>query len=273
MPKHDTCPKHIELDIYKDCPYGCIYCISKTIDHSFDIDLQKEINTIRNLGSNSKPYYFSPWTDSYPPEEAKNKYTRQLLFELAQRNVPFFVITKSPLVLRDIKYFKNRENAFIAISLNCLNNDIIKVFEPNAPTATERKKLIEELVKTDNVKTVVKIDPVIPGVTDNKELAEITDWLCEIKPYAVTIETLRLSNIIVEAMKTPLPENTLSGILKYYNKITNKPKHPKLKYRVKMFKEAEDKFKKAGVKISFCRASMPAPVNENDCRGGYNYDY
>ncbi len=270
MPKHTTCPEHTELDIYNNCPYGCIYCITQTKEFSIEFNLSKEIEKIRMLNASSKPYYLSPWTDCYPPEEEKKKYTRQILFELAQNNIPFFVITKSPLVLRDIDYFKNRGNTFIAVSLNTLNNDTAKTFETKAPSATERKKLIEELLKEKSIKTVVKIDPVIPGITDGKELEELIDWLCKIKPFAVTIETLRLSLKIIESMRIHLSEKTISKIIRYYGSIEESPIHPDIDYRMNLFKESDAKFKKADIKASFCRATLPVSINKNDCRGGYN---
>lgn len=274
MPKYENkCPVHNELDLYNHCSFDCIYCISQTKDLKINFNLNKEISKISTLKSDNNPFYLSPWTDCYQNEEEQNGYTQKILSELSSRNIPFFVITKSPLVLRDIDLFKNKGNAFIAISLNSLNDDLTKQLEPGASSATERKNLIEELVQMKDVKTVIKIDPIIPGITDKDELNILTDWLCRLKPTAVTVETLRISSRILLNMEKHLPTNLIKSMMQHYPELSETPTHPFIDYRLKILKETAVKFKKDGIKASFCKASLPERITEFDCRGGYDYDF
>jgi DNA repair photolyase len=274
MPKYENkCPVHNELDLYNHCSFDCIYCISQTKDLNINFNLNEEISKISALKSDSNPFYLSPWTDCYQNEEEQNGYTRKVLLELSSRNIPFFVITKSPLVLRDIDLFKNKDNAFIAISLNSLNDDLTKQLEPGASSATERKNLIEELVQMKDVKTVIKIDPIIPGITDKDELDVLTDWLCRLKPTAVTVETLRISSRILLNMEKHLPTNLIKSMMQHYPELSETPAHPFIDYRLKILKETAAKFEKVGIKASFCKASLPERITEFDCRGGYDYDF
>ncbi len=274
MPKYQNkCPQHNELDLYQGCSFNCIYCISH--DKSVQPPLLP-INKIRGLidnQNNGRPYYLSPWTDAYQHAEEEKQYTRGIIEALSAKNLPFFVITKSTLVKRDIRFFQNKQNAFIAISLNTLNVDITKLFEPGAPSASERKLLIKELVADKSVKVVVKIDPIIPGVTDGELLTELLEWLSMVKPTAVTAETLRLSNKIIQELNIHLDKSLIDSILQHYPKVYHQPVHPDLTYRMKVLSKVAERMKRAGVKASFCQVSLPEKITEFDCRGGYNYDY
>lgn len=274
MPKYlNKCPVHTELDIYKGCPFNCIYCIShqERRDHSFD--LQAELTKIAGNQDSNYPYYLSPWTDAYQPIEAENGYSLQIIKALAGKNRPFFVITKSLLVERDVDYFKNRSSSFIAISLNTLDDRISAIFEPGAPVASERKALIERLVADKSLKVVIKIDPIIPGITDGERLENMLDWLENIKPEAVTADTLRISSTIVENMHKYIDKVLINNILQHYPKVEDHAQHPNADYRLKVLQTVADRLKRAGVKAAFCRASLPQKINGSDCRGGYNYDY
>ncbi len=274
MPKYKSkCPQHTELDLYNGCSFNCIYCISHAEKKEFKFNLQQELEKIENTQEPVSPYYLSPWTDAYQHGEEQQERTTQIIEALSSKNQPFFVITKSTLVKRDLEYFRNRENTFIAISLNTINDEITSVFELNAPSASKRMALIEELVGDGTIKVVVKIDPIIPGFTDNQELDKLLDWLAKIKPIAVTAETLRLSQKIVDEFHKHLDNYLIDSILLHYPKLNNQPVHPHIDYRMKVLIKVAERLKRAGVKTSFCQASLPLKITEFDCRGGYNYDY
>jgi DNA repair photolyase len=271
MPKYEgKCPINYEIDVYPKCRYNCLYCISKTEPNKnafISSDLEKIKNKLLSENKERYPVYLSPWTDSYPTSEEKERRTERILSFLSKNHFPYFVITKGNLILRDKNFFK-AENTFAAISLNTLENDIIKMLEPDVPSVTERKELIEELVKT-GVRTVVKIDPIIPGITDGKELWELAYWLCKLKPTAVTAETLRINKKLERDIKEAIPEEVFANFLSKYEEITDEPKHPNLEYRLSLFRNLAKLFEENGVKASFCKASLPYPITPHDCRGGY----
>lgn len=273
MPKHNgICPRNIEVDLYSGCSFGCVYCIAKS-RHSQESAPVNDINVIMedvaHAGASSFPYYLSPWTDAYQPAEADTLLTRDILRTLAANHVPFFIITKSSLVLRDIEFLMDSEDVFVAVSLNTLDDDILKRLEPNAPGAEERQNVICELLSTGRIKTVVKIDPVIPGITDDGRLDELTSWLCDIKPYAVTIESMRLTEAITEDLQDVLSDSEYNAMMDFYPPMNEEPTHPMLDYRLELFGRIADTFKKNGIRSSFCRASLPYAITQYDCRGGY----
>ena len=109
MPKYiNKCPKHNELDIYESCSFNCIYCISLEKEQRTNFKLDDELMNIAQNQKNSHPYYLSPWTDAYQHQEAQKQYTKQIINTLSLNNHPFFVITKSLLIQRDLDYFRNK---------------------------------------------------------------------------------------------------------------------------------------------------------------------
>jgi DNA repair photolyase len=274
MPKYEQiCPVHNEIDIYTNCSFNCIYCISLSDPLIKSFNLDAELARIASLTDKSKPYYLSPWTDCYQEEEEQRGYTRKILEALSKNNIPFFVITKGDLVLRDIDLFKGKDNAFLAISINTLSNKLISKLEPGAPSATNRKNLLEKLIQHKDLKTVVKIDPIIPGITDGEELDDLIAWLCQHKPKAITADTLRLSNKILSNMQKHLSKETINRMLKLYPEIAESPIHANIEYRLELLKTIAAKLRDAGIQVSFCKASIPERITDFDCRGGYNYDF
>ena len=55
--------------------------------------------------------------------------------------------------------------------------------------------------------------------------------------------------------------------------MSDTPTHPYIDYRMNVLKYTAKRFSNAGIKASFCKASLPEQINEFDCRGGYDYDY
>lgn len=271
MSKYENlCPAHKEVEFYNTCEFNCIYCISQTKELPPVKNIESILDEIRNTTDLNTPYYLSSWTDAYQEEERIKKNAQQVLQQLAKKDLPYFIITKSPLVLRDVEYFKNRPNAFIAMSINTVNNQVSNVLEPNAPLATERMNALARLCEMVEVKTVVKIDPLVPGITDGEILEELLDFITKIKPYAVTIETLRINKQIAKNLKEHLTNEMYNQMLKHYPELGEEPVHPDTEYRINNFHMVEKRLTGKGIKTSFCKATLPYAINKNDCRGGYD---
>lgn len=273
MPKYkNLCPDNIEIDLYSGCEFKCVYCIAKnrhkkTIRPLFDkTELENFVNRNKYLNI---PFYISPWTDPYQDLEKKYKLTEKLLKHLYAIQASYFVLTKGTLIKRDINYFIHRDNTFIAISLNTVNNNITSKIEPEAPCAKERMDLIEYLTGIKGLKTVVKIDPIIPGLTDDKELEHLKKWLLRIKPFAVTVETARFTDKLFNNLKEVLTESESNKIINKYPPLGDEPKHPFLSYRLPVFEALAKEFSDNKIRISFCRASLPEKLTKYDCRGGF----
>ena len=99
--------------------------------------------------------------DPYQPLEAKYKLSRKCLDILVQKDWPVAIQTRSPLVLRDMDIFKKSKKIEVGLSITTSNDEIRKVFEPNAPSIMERLRTIESLHQ-NGIETYVMIAPILP---------------------------------------------------------------------------------------------------------------
>jgi DNA repair photolyase len=269
MPKYgDECPPIREFDVYTGCPFRCLYCIGAD-RHEAEPRLSENYASVLGSPISDLPLYLSPWTDPYPPEEENNRHTRRLLEHLSGSGQPFFAVTKNPLVRRDADLFRGNDRAFVAVSINTMDDSITQMLEPDAPPASSRIELIEDLVSIPNLRTVVRIDPIIPSVTDGVVLDRLLGWLCEIRPFAVAIETLRVNCRISLKLKTALPDYLFRSIISSYAEIGEKAAHPRIQWRQMLFRHAASKLAASDVRACFCRATLPERITPWDCRGGY----
>ncbi len=269
MPKHrELCPAIREVDLYTGCPFGCVYCVAKK-KHTEKIQPTNNEQKLLKGATSDIPLYLSPWTDAYPPIEEKHNRTGSLLKHLSKTQQPFYIITRSLLVKRDIEVIRDSKDTFVAISLNTLDSNITDLLEPSAPTPRSRAIMIEEFAGIPGLRTVVRIDPIIPGITDGKRLDELLQWILEVKPFAIGVETLRLNNTIASRMKAALPEEDFSRLMEYYPVLTDEPVHPSIEWRLDLFRKVALQFENSPVRASFCQATLPEQITEWDCRGGY----
>jgi DNA repair photolyase len=131
-------------------------------------------------------------TDAYQPVEAKYKLTRQCLEVLLHYQFPIDILTKSPLVLRDIGLIKQIKDREVGITITTDNEKIRKVFEPYAPSISARISALRTL-RNNGISTYTFIGPVLPM---NPEVL-----LERISPYVDSIIIDRM-NYTVKTLKT-----------------------------------------------------------------------
>jgi DNA repair photolyase len=108
-------------------------------------------------------------TDPYQPAERRFRITREILEALtAYRGLAIHVITKSPLVLRDIDLLRRlaeRGSLRVNISLITLDARLARRLETRSPVPSARIRALERLGAA-GIPTGLFIAPVLPGITD-----------------------------------------------------------------------------------------------------------
>ena len=108
-------------------------------------------------------------TDPYQPAERRYRITRGLLEVMAeQRGMGVTIITKSPLVTRDIDILtriRDRSRVCVHVSLITVDRELARRLEPRAPTPEARLRAIARLRASD-IEVGVNVMPVLPGITD-----------------------------------------------------------------------------------------------------------
>lgn len=100
--------------------------------------------------------------DPYQPLEETYRLTRKCLQILFANNWPVIIQTRSPLVLRDLDIMSDATSLQVGLSITTADDDIRRIFEPNAPSIIERLRTIAELHR-HHIKTYVMIAPILPG--------------------------------------------------------------------------------------------------------------
>jgi DNA repair photolyase len=109
-------------------------------------------------------------TDPYQPIERKMRITRSILEVMAEFNNPVGIVTKSPLILRDLDILApmaERGLAKVALSITTLDRKLARMMEPRAGTPPRRLNTIKELTAA-GVPAAVMFAPCIPALNDDE---------------------------------------------------------------------------------------------------------
>jgi DNA repair photolyase len=114
-------------------------------------------------------------TDPYQPAERRFRITRGVLETLAeQRGISVTIITKSPLVTRDVDLLLRiaaRSRLSVHVSLITTDRELARRLEPRAPTPEARLRAIARL-RAHGIEVGVNVMPVLPGITDAPHLLD-----------------------------------------------------------------------------------------------------
>ena len=175
--------KHLDYVInpYVGCPNKCLYCyaayMSSFSKHSEEwgefIDVKRTAKKINTFKIKNKKVMISTVTDPYNSYEKKYKVTRMIMEQLVKSEAYLSVVTKNKLVLRDIDLFKKMKHIEIAISISFLDEKVKKKLEPYSSSIEERLETLK-ILKQNGIKSVVFISPIIPQITDFKNIIEKT---------------------------------------------------------------------------------------------------
>src|SRR5690242_20272330 len=173
------------INPYRGCEHGCIYCFARPTHAylgfspgtDFESRLFAKPNAAELLAKElSAPGYVPRMiaigtnTDAYQPIEKKMRIMRSILEVLRDFKHPVGIVTKSPLVLRDIDILSEmaRENlAKVALSVTTLDRKLARTMEPRAGTPTRRLQAIKALSDA-GIPTGVMFAPVIPALNDGE---------------------------------------------------------------------------------------------------------
>jgi len=114
--------------------------------------------------------------DCYQPIEESYQLTRKALTLIEEFDFPVHILTKSPLVKRDIdivKRINKKSRAIVSMSFFSVNDEISKIFEPGASSPSERLRILE-LIKSEGIPCGMFILSVIPFIADKLDLLEDT---------------------------------------------------------------------------------------------------
>jgi DNA repair photolyase len=107
-------------------------------------------------------------TDPYQPAEGRFRLTRACLIELDAAWTPFSIVTRGPLVVRDIDVLQEasaRAGAEVFLSLPTLDDRVWRTTEPGTAPPASRLEAIRRLAAA-GIDVGVGIAPILPGLSD-----------------------------------------------------------------------------------------------------------
>jgi DNA repair photolyase len=186
---------------YMGCQHGCAFCYCrerkyiphKPIDLNTEYDASKdEFSHLIKIKENApgllrKALQRLPvdmiFTGDYQPAERKFMLSRKMLEICLEMGFPVFVLTRSPLVLRDldlIKAINQQVKAVVAFSIistpDSSDYESVSRMEGLAPKAEKRFVAMEEIA-SEGILTGTVAMPLLPRLCDNKpNLKALAEW-------------------------------------------------------------------------------------------------
>jgi len=177
--KHNWFGIDYNMNIYRGCSHGCIYCDSRSLCYkieNFDTICAKQdaLRIIRDdlLKKRKRGVVCTgAMSDPYNPLEEKHKLTRNALELLNAYRFGVVISTKSQLVCRDkniLLDIQAHSPVLVKITITTGDDNLCKIVEPNAPLSSSRFSAIKTLTD-DGVYTGVLMMPLLPFIEDTEE--------------------------------------------------------------------------------------------------------
>jgi DNA repair photolyase len=175
------------INHYRGCTHACKFCFARRTHTylGFDAgrDFEREIVVKVNVPELLRAELARPsWkrelvalgtnTDPYQWVESRYRMMPEILEALEAADTPVSVLTKSPLVMRDVEIYERIARKGLPVSVNLsvptLDEDAWRATEPHTPSPAARLDAVAEL-RRRGIDSGVLIAPLMPGINDSPE--------------------------------------------------------------------------------------------------------
>ena len=179
------------LNPYMGCAHRCTFCFVRAFEKLADRPFDERYGTSIRVKSNlvevlRQELGRRTWrrdqvvvgtaTDPYQPAEGRFRLTRGALEALGESATPFGIITRGPMIVRDIdvlRFASERATVAVTFSIPTLDPTIWRLTEPGTAPPRQRLRAIRLLVDA-GIDANVGMAPVLPGLSDDPaKLAEV----------------------------------------------------------------------------------------------------
>jgi DNA repair photolyase len=182
-------PFEWSLNPYMGCAHRCTFCYVRAFearaDRPADERYGRSIRVKTNVAAVLRHELRRPsWqretvavgaaTDPYQPAEGRYRLTRACIVELAAASTPFSLITRGPLVWRDVDVLQEASRAVgvtVSLSIPTLDDDVWRTTEPGTAPPRQRLEIVRRLTGA-GIDVCVAMAPILPGLSDRPELLE-----------------------------------------------------------------------------------------------------
>ncbi len=174
------------INPYRGCTHACTFCFARRthtyLDFDAGRDFEREIVVKVNVPEVLRAELARPnWkrelvalgtnTDPYQWVESRYRMMPEILAALEEAETPVSVLTKSPLVMRDVDLYERmaeRLPVSVNLSVPTLDEKAWRATEPHTPSPSARLDAVAEL-RGRGIDSGVLIAPLMPGINDTPD--------------------------------------------------------------------------------------------------------
>lgn len=179
------------LNPYRGCTHGCHYCFARQYQTQLELNAGDDFASVIFVKTNfvevlrrelDKPTWtkesigFGTATDPYQPIEGTYKLSRGVLEALRDAATPVGIVTKGPMIVRDIDVLKDlsaRASCRVHISVPTVDEDAWERLEPGVAHPMKRLRAVRQLVDA-GIDCGVLMAPIVPGFSTHPAKIERT---------------------------------------------------------------------------------------------------
>jgi DNA repair photolyase len=174
------------LNPYMGCVHRCTFCYVRAFerradrpaDHRYGTSIRVKVNVAevlrRELARRSwraEGIAIGAATDPYQPAEGRYRLTRACIQALAEAANPFSIITRGPLIVRDVDVLAEaarRAEVSVTFSVPTVDPDVWRTTEPGTAPPRQRLRALRTLVDA-GIRASVGLAPILPGLSDRPD--------------------------------------------------------------------------------------------------------
>jgi DNA repair photolyase len=174
------------LNPYMGCVHRCTFCYVRAFERRADRPSDDRYGTSIRVKTNvaevlRRELARASWegesvaigaaTDPYQPAEGRYRLTRGCLQALAEFSNPFQLITRGPMIVRDVDVLAeaaSRAKVAVTFSIPTLDEEVWRKTEPSTAHPRKRLRALKELVDA-GIKVGVGMAPILPGISDRPD--------------------------------------------------------------------------------------------------------
>jgi DNA repair photolyase len=179
------------LNPYMGCAHRCTFCYVRAFearadrpwDDRYGASIRVKTNVAevlrRELARPSwqrEPVAVGAATDPYQPAEGRYRLTRACIEAFAGAASPFSIITRGPLIVRDVDVLAEaarRADVSVTFSVPTLDHEIWRRTEPGTAPPRQRLRALSRLVDA-GIDARVGMAPILPGISSKpSQIAEV----------------------------------------------------------------------------------------------------
>lgn len=185
----DGMPFRWTLNPYRGCVHGCHYCFARRTHTFLELDAGTDFSNVIFVKVNvarvlREELSRRTWrremvalgtaTDPYQPVEGRYRLTRAVLEALRDFRTPVSIVTKGPMVVRDLDLLRELDlcaSVTVCISVPTVDVGVWRRMEPGTAPPRQRLAALRRLV-AGGINAGVLLAPILPGVTTERGCLE-----------------------------------------------------------------------------------------------------